>query len=211
MIEIPMVVRGLDVEDPVVEDVLIEELESFLITDSQSLMVLSFFVEGISTVKEAAEILLRLRARFPQAEFLRVNRDLVGLSDIARRVGVSREAVRKWAALESFPLNLAQVSNDKQQVWVWADIVHWLSSAKNFELEESLPTSSQMTEIDFFLLTSAFLSPRKVWRGSAEPSSVAYTWVSGASLAAPVDFHKPTALVRDQWSKQKSTDFVLAS
>jgi predicted DNA-binding transcriptional regulator AlpA len=54
-----------------------------------------------------------------------VTDDLVSGAEIGRRLGVSREAVRKWAKTPErrFPAPLARVG--RSIVWDWADVKSW--------------------------------------------------------------------------------------
>lgn len=55
----------------------------------------------------------------------RVKADLVSGAEIGRRLGVSREAVRKWAnvAQREFPSPLARVG--RSVVWDWTEVETW--------------------------------------------------------------------------------------
>jgi predicted DNA-binding transcriptional regulator AlpA len=55
----------------------------------------------------------------------RVNEDLVSGAEIGRRLGVSREAVRKWAKTpeRNFPPPLARVG--RSVVWEWRAVKSW--------------------------------------------------------------------------------------
>ena len=54
-----------------------------------------------------------------------VNEDLVSGAEIGRRLGVSREAVRKWAMApeRAFPTPLARVG--RSVVWDWSAVRAW--------------------------------------------------------------------------------------
>ena len=75
----------------------------------------------VGTVIEATRKLLN---KVPGTAAVRVHPDLVTTSEIAQRVGVSREAVRKWVhgTRKPFPHQLDTVGGD-QRVWRWVEVV----------------------------------------------------------------------------------------
>lgn len=54
-----------------------------------------------------------------------VDLDLVAATDIARRAGVSRQAVNQWVADGGFPSPLGHVAGGTR-VWAWSAVVPWL-------------------------------------------------------------------------------------
>ena len=90
---------------------------------------------------------------FPEVVAESVYRDLVSLSDIADRVGVTKEAVRKWTMLTTtpFPHQFSTIGAG-QKVWDWIDVYDWLTQVKKFDMEdEFLPTRKQVIAIDAYL------------------------------------------------------------
>ncbi len=58
---------------------------------------------------------------------VRIDLDLVGLSDISERIGSNRETVRLWstgARRSDFPVHFAAVGGSR--VWAWAEVHNWL-------------------------------------------------------------------------------------
>lgn len=63
--------------------------------------------------------------------------DLVSSAEIARRAGVSREAVRLWhasARRQDFPRALTHVG--KSEVWSWQEVVTWLHAQELLDAKE---------------------------------------------------------------------------
>lgn len=149
MTEIPIRVLNLDIDNEEVEDVLMETLGAFLVTGSEKVCTLSIFVEHGEVIEQAVGLVRELQERLPEATFLNVDRDLVGSSQIAQRIGVSREAVRKWTHSQEFPTSQANLDGQGMQLWAWTQIVDWVAQYKGLDLEEALPTLDEMTAIDF--------------------------------------------------------------
>ena len=82
------------------------EFDNATFSEVDGLAFVTVYVEeGQSVVDTVLEATRKLAAMVPGAIAKRVHPDLVTTSDIAHRVGVSREAVRKWVkdAREPFP------------------------------------------------------------------------------------------------------------
>lgn len=58
--------------------------------------------------------------------------DMVNLEDIAQRIGVSREAVRRWSTGQrgdgTFPPAVTPLTRDGASFWSWATVAPWLST-----------------------------------------------------------------------------------
>lgn len=105
---------------------------------------------GQSVVDVVIEAVRKLSAKVPGLKPVRVHPDLVTASDIANRVGVSREAVRKWVGGTSkpFPTQFANISSEHQRVWRWVEVVQWLLKAKAIDMDEDLPSLEDIAHID---------------------------------------------------------------
>lgn len=180
MTEIPIRVLNLDIDNEEVEDVLMETLGAFLVTGSEKVCTLSIFVEHGEVIEQAVGLVRELQERLPEATFLNVDRDLVGSSQIAQRIGVSREAVRKWTHSQEFPTNQANLDGQGKQLWAWTQIVDWVEQYRGLDLEEALPTLDEMTAIDFGILPA-----RK--QSKSERHSLAGTY--GARWHASTKWH----------------------
>ena len=121
---------------------------------SRGLTTMTVYVdEGRDVVSTTIGAARKLSHVVPGTKAVRVDPDLVTASDIASRVGVSREAVRKWTcnARSPFPIPFDNVNSDAQNLWRWVDIVPWLLEAKGIDIEEDLPTPAAIAEIDAYL------------------------------------------------------------
>jgi transcriptional regulator with XRE-family HTH domain len=143
-------VRNLDLEDESLDDGL-GQFENATFSQVDGLGFMTVYVEDqesvVDTVLEAARKIGNL---VQDASATRVHPDLVTTSDIARRVGVSREAVRKWAkeTRQPFPTQFDNISDDHQRVWRWVEVVEWLLSAKSIKMDEDLPSLGDIAHID---------------------------------------------------------------
>lgn len=86
---------------------------------------------------------------------LRVYEDRVGVGDIQRRLGdiVSRQAVAKWVAQDSFPKPRTSNATDRGSapLWDWADVVAWLQANKNLATDQHLRSERCVAEINAFI------------------------------------------------------------
>lgn len=82
----------------------------------------------------------------PTALPLRVDRNLVSLSDIAESVGVSREAVRLWANGTrnggGFPMPVGLVSNGTR-IYEWGPVASWLERSLALWEQDALPLTNE--------------------------------------------------------------------
>lgn len=147
MKNVQLQVHNLDFQD----DATLEEiasLESCSFMAEYGLVILTLHVED-GDVQRAVSSIVRTLAEKAQARVARVHPDLVTSSDIANRVGVSREAVRLWAngVRHSFPVQFDTVGAD-QRVWRWAEVVEWLAEYKRIDMGEDLPSVRELDAID---------------------------------------------------------------
>ncbi|WP_310195058.1 helix-turn-helix transcriptional regulator [Pseudomonas hunanensis] len=84
------------------------------------------FVREAASAREAVESALAdVRRAVPQACLIEATPDLVGLTDVAEMVGVSRQSMRKLMLTHysSFP---APVHEGSASIWHLADILSWM-------------------------------------------------------------------------------------
>ncbi|MFZ1383224.1 MAG: hypothetical protein WAS54_10655 [Scrofimicrobium sp.] len=205
MIEIPVVVKGLDLDDEKAEAALIDTLETFLVSESDSGTVLSFYVDAEDFALEVEEKVVALQAILPGISLVRLAPDLVNASDIARRVGVSREAARKWSKQEGFPLPFGGVGDGKRSAWRWVDVVGWLKDEKGLKMDGELLSPSQMDQLNYFLSTMSGLRGRSSW-------GVLRTILASDNYAkAPIHARRVYRATEPRVVETSSTDFVVAA
>jgi hypothetical protein len=159
MYRVTLRVVGLDMESDATIEKLSEELSDISWMRRDGLTLATLRVDGENPVASASEIARRITYILPGVEIDGVDEDLVGISDIAGRIGVSRETVRLWTAGERGPGNfpaprgsLGGSSRGSIRVWDWPSVNAWL--AEHYELgdEELYLSSKQVAELNAAVL-----------------------------------------------------------
>lgn len=161
-------VHNLDLDDESIFDRL-ADFEDATFSRVDDLAFITVYVEdGHSVVDSVLEATRKLSCKVPGAIAKRVHPDLVTSSDIAHRVGVSREAVRKWVngATKAFPTQFDTVGAD-QRVWRWVEVVEWLMTAKAIDMDEDLPSLADIAHIDACLDKVPDVTSR-AWQAASE-------------------------------------------
>ena len=130
-----LIVEGVDINDPDVFDALYEAgCDDATIGTTDGIQVMDFSREA---PKLDAAILSAI-AHAESVEGLRVVRvddlDLLSMSEIAARIGRSRECVRLWVTGARGPGGFPPPANDpssRYRFWRWSDVKDWLSAAMN--------------------------------------------------------------------------------
>ena len=113
--------------------------------------LMTVFADDHNLVTPALKAAQALQAAVPGARVTRVYEELVSTSDIAHRVGVSREAARKWALEDDFPTPFASIGGGERnssKVWAWADVVNWLGASRAIDMDEKFPSLRALAEIN---------------------------------------------------------------
>ena len=151
LIQVAMQVTGVEFDDYEAFETLDAELPEVLWASSEGVTTVTVFAEQGKIVSEAIHAARCIEHHYPGASVLRVDPDLVSASDIAHRVGVSREAVRKWASLANFPVPLGATGGDNaraMRIWQWADVVSWLRTERSIEMDEYYPDAQDIQHIN---------------------------------------------------------------
>ncbi|HDZ39239.1 MAG TPA: DNA-binding protein [Marinobacter sp.] len=98
---------------------------------------LNFTREAVSAETAILSALRDVKQAFPQARLVEAAPDLVGISDMAKLLGFSRQNMRKLiiAHQASFPLPLHEGAS---AIWHLADVLLWLSDKRNRSISPSL-------------------------------------------------------------------------
>ncbi|MFC9258632.1 helix-turn-helix transcriptional regulator [Streptomyces hydrogenans] len=126
--EYSFIVDGISVNDAEKLEILYENFDALLFSQSGR-EVLVVTGEGNDAVTAAHAVINSLKKELPQVSILRLDADLVGISDIANRINRTRQNVAQWvagarSAPGSFPTPEGIVG--KSQVWRWAEVNEWL-------------------------------------------------------------------------------------
>ncbi|EAZ92733.1 helix-turn-helix transcriptional regulator [Crocosphaera chwakensis] len=92
-------------------------------------------------VSSAMEDVLKV---IPQANILEVAPDFVGITDIAKLLGCTRQNIQKLIPKDNAKCPHA-VYRGSQSIWHLADILTWLVENKDYQIEESLIEIAQTT------------------------------------------------------------------
>ncbi|GAB7259664.1 helix-turn-helix transcriptional regulator [Dickeya ananatis] len=100
-------------------------------------LALEFTREAVSAEVAICSALADVRRAVPSAMLIEVAPDLVGLTDVAQLVGVSRQNMRKLmlAYPGSFP---APVHEGSASIWHLTDILSWLQSKGNYRVMQGM-------------------------------------------------------------------------
>lgn len=147
-------VEGVDLDDALTNDLLAEHFPNFLWSSVDGLVTMTVYAPKDDVVCHVTDAARRVEHTVKGADVRRVHRDLVTQSDIASRVGVSREAVRKWAHRsgdKAFPAPFDTIGGGDtrpSKVWQWSDVVTWLDDAYCIDMDEDLPDDKTVAHID---------------------------------------------------------------
>lgn len=127
-------------EDP---DALIERLgtagcdDALVGTGQTGRLALAFTRDARNAYTAILSALRDVKKALPEAKLIEVTPDLVGLTDVADMVGVSRQNMRKLMLGHGtrFP---PPVHEGSAALWHLADVLGWLSEKANYEVDKSL-------------------------------------------------------------------------
>ncbi|MGW1237594.1 MULTISPECIES: helix-turn-helix transcriptional regulator [unclassified Streptomyces] len=153
--EFSLIVDGISVDDDEAIATLYDNYDALLVCQGgKSVIVISG--EGVDAVQAAHAVIGSLKSTLPQVSVLRLDPDLVGISDIAGRVGRTRQNVLQWVNGErvadrgnAFPQPEGIVG--RSHVWRWAEVNSWLNS---IDLSDGVerPDREQSLIIDLMVL-----------------------------------------------------------
>ncbi|MHA7685554.1 helix-turn-helix transcriptional regulator [Cupriavidus sp. PET2-C1] len=100
-------------------------------------LALEFTREAADAEAAVRSALADVRRAVPSAKLIEVAPDLVGLSDVAEIVGVSRQNMRKLMLAHpgSFP---APVHEGSASIWHLADVLAWLQARGSYSLTRDI-------------------------------------------------------------------------
>lgn len=165
------VIEGVDSGDEEVATALTEELDASLARGA-GVDLLLITAEGLSAVDAAQNAMRSVQYVAPQIRLLYVDRDLVGISEIAERTGRSRQNVTQWVNGErhgtiSTPFPKVEGVVGRARIWLWTEVNAWL---RVLNLGDPIPSPrrQEITDIDFLIrhkdwLTRKYPTPNAVW------------------------------------------------
>jgi len=106
-------------------------------------LALEFTREAVDAATAVRSALADVRRAVPSARLIEMAPDLVGLTDVAELVGVSRQNMRKLmlAHRGGFP---APVHEGSTSIWHLADVLAWLQAKGSYPLGQDVLEVAQM-------------------------------------------------------------------
>ncbi|GAA1749438.1 hypothetical protein [Nostocoides vanveenii] len=195
--EVCLQVEGLNLDDEQTSTVIEQRFADYLWGSVDGLVTVTIYVDSDDVPGDVVEAARAVEHYLPGVNVRRVHRDLVTASDIAGRVGVSREAVRKWTQRDgdaAFPAPYDTVGGDGRpsKVWLWSDVLPWLKNVYGIDMDENLPDDATVAHIDACLAKVTSYLDRQ-WR-----TVTATAWDSDVLSAVEARLHR---LLVTHWSQ----------
>ncbi len=166
IITIELIVEGLNPFDDEVESILEANFSDTLWGRTDGIVTATWTGETNDAVDAARNLGQRI-CKIPNATPIRWSDDFVGYAEIARRIGVTDEAVRLWAINKrgpgNFPKPWAYIGSKLRRVgiWRWADVSNWLVNQLRMESEGSFPSPRDIDLINSWLCWMHTLYPTR--------------------------------------------------
>ncbi|MEU3446539.1 hypothetical protein AB0H29_04835 [Streptomyces thermolilacinus] len=153
------VVSGVDVDDQAAVEALLENCDA-LLARAGGVDLLSITGSGASALEAALNAVSSARAAVPRLRVCRLDRDLVGVHEIAERTGRTRQNVSQWIAGarkgQGAPFPAAEGTVGRSQAWLWSEVNQWLAG-HGLDDGVAYPTRAEMAEIDVALANAVTL------------------------------------------------------
>lgn len=130
----------------------------------------------------------------------RADEELVGIPDIAARVGLNRETVRSWATgsrgAGDFPDPVGSVGGGDRgaaKIWRWAEVNDWLDRCYALGDGYSYATNAEFAEVNAYLAHADYVVVAQVQNGPPSLSGFSYSQSinSGGTRAQTVTSEGP--------------------
>ena len=125
-------------------DALVERLgeagcdDALVGTGQPGRLALEFVREAPTAEAAVQSALADVRNAVPSAQLIEMAPDLVGLSDVAELVGVSRQNMRKLMLMHTAADFPVPVHEGSTSIWHLADLLVWLESRAGYEINRDL-------------------------------------------------------------------------
>lgn len=159
--EFVLVVEGVSIDDDEAVATLAGSFDGVL-SWNRGLYRLAVSGAGRDSYEAASRLVSRLKAALPGLRVIRLDPELVGVSDIAQRIGHSRQNVQQWVNGErnaSRPFPAPEGCAGRSLVWRWADVNEWLRPLGLAD-EAVRPSREEAARIDVMLLDAIRLPAR---------------------------------------------------
>ncbi|MCI1748858.1 MAG: hypothetical protein LKI24_12700 [Acidipropionibacterium sp.] len=152
IVDVELRVTGVDLDDEKTGEILGKNFPNTLWEENSGLITVTVFAEQDNLVASVIEQSRQLEAALPGLRILGVYRDLVSVTAIAHRIGLSREGVRKWTTETDFPAPASVLDPGSMKVWPWSEVIDWVKDARDVDLEDRVPSTREATQIDNCLM-----------------------------------------------------------
>lgn len=98
---------------------------------------LNFIREASSAYEAISTAIADVKSVIPWASLIEAAPDYVGLTDVAKILGCTRQNIRKLI-VDSEPSSLVPVYEGTPSIWHLAEILAWLREAKTYSIDVSL-------------------------------------------------------------------------
>lgn len=105
---------------------------------------LDFIREASSACEAMSSAIKDVRKAIPQAELIEASPDFVGITDVAKLIGCSRQNIQKLLSKSNSNLPLT-VYEGSQLVWHLFEILTWLIESKDYNIDQSLLEIAKIT------------------------------------------------------------------
>lgn len=141
--KIVLSIQNVDLGDDKTLATLAQHLDDLGWDSVEGQVTATFYTDEPDVVGAALDVVHCIEKYLADATVVRVDEQLVAVSDIADRVGLSSEGVRLWTTGQRrkmgppFPAPRGQISQGRtsMKVWVWADVINWLRSQYKLDPE----------------------------------------------------------------------------
>ena len=151
-----LILSGVDIDTPNLEDSLFEAgCDDALINSSSGTVYLDFDRESESLESAIISAIKNVESSSVKPKVSSVNPSyLVTISEIARRIGISRQAVSQLACGSrgdgTFPKPVIGV-DDKSSLWRWKDVIQWFFNEKNLADANAVNAATIIDDINVVL------------------------------------------------------------
>jgi hypothetical protein len=152
--EFLFVVDGVSSDDDTMVAALTDAFDGVL-SWNRGLCRLAISSQGADALDALRNLLTRISSEVPALKILRLDPDLVGVSDIAERTGRTRQNVQQWVTGErnsENPFPPSEGCAGRSHVWRWADVNDWLKPL-GFDDGETRPTRDESVFLDAALIS----------------------------------------------------------
>ncbi|MDK9674318.1 helix-turn-helix transcriptional regulator [Propionibacterium freudenreichii] len=190
-VDVELRVTGVDLDEEETDETLAKHFPDMVWEENSGLMTVTMFAEHDDLVSSVIEQVRRLEAALPSLKVLGVHRDLVSVTAIAHRVGLSREGVRKWTMEAGFPAPESVLEPGAVKVWPWSEVVDWVQRSRGVDLEDHVPTTQEAIQIDNCL--------------TQNPDATTVQWENVQTGSPSTSFHEssramPVAALDTHWT-----------